>query len=118
MIAPGILFHVPVEGSSLEMSRKASELADYYLGGSSNIRPENFDEITDMFTDAFVTYAVECFLDYAKTSQTVYQYRSVSLSVTYFHTTSVPDTPTLASTGLTLTMDCLTWVLITLMSSI
>ena len=81
------------------MSRKASELADYYLGGSSNIRPENFDEITDMFTDAFVTYAVECFLDYAKTSQTVYQYRSVSLSVTYFHTTSVPDTPILASTG-------------------
>ena len=78
MIAPGILFHVPVEGSSLEMSRKvrrkkmtmrmmmmimmmimmmrmrmrmmmmmilmmmmslkASELADYYLGGTSNIR--------------------------------------------------------------------------------
>merc|ERR1712110_107512 len=75
VIAPGILFHVPVEGSSLEMSRKASDLADYYLGGSSNIRPENFDEITDMFTDAFVTYAVECFLDYAKTSQTVYQYR-------------------------------------------
>ena len=68
------------------MSRKASELADYYLGGSSNIRPENFDEITDMFTDAFVTYAVECFLDYAKTSQTVYQYRSALLSVTYFDT--------------------------------
>ena len=86
MIAPGILFHVPVEGSSLEMSRKASELADYYLGGSSNIRPENFDEITDMFTDAFVTYAVECFLDYAKTSQTVYQYRSVSTSgLTWFN---------------------------------
>ena len=41
----------------------------------SLFRPENFAEITDMFTDAFVTYAVECFLDYAKMSQTVYQYR-------------------------------------------
>ena len=107
MIAPGILFHVPVEGSSLEMSRKASELADYYLGGSSNIRPENFDEITDMFTDAFVTYAVECFLDYAKTSQTVYQYRSVSTSgLTWFMLILAPDTPTLASTASTLTIIC------------
>ena len=75
VIAPGILFHVPVEGSNLEASQKAIELADYYLGGTSNIVPENFDTITDMFTDAFVTYAVECFVEYAHQSQTVYQYR-------------------------------------------
>ena len=75
VIAPGILFHIPVESSSLEASRKANQLADYYLGGTSNIRPENFDIITDMFTDAFVTYAVECFVKFAQESQTVYQYR-------------------------------------------
>ena len=75
VIAPGILFHIPVEGSNLEASRKATELADYYLGGTSNIVPDNFDIITDMFTDAFVTYAVECFIEYAHQTQTVYQYR-------------------------------------------
>ena len=74
-MAPGILFHVPVEESSFEMSGKANELADFYLGGASNIVPENFDIITDMFTDAFVTYAVECFIEYAHQTQTVYQYR-------------------------------------------
>ena len=47
------------------------------MGGSSNIVPENFDTITDMFTDAFVTYAVECFAEYAHLSQNVYQYRYV-----------------------------------------
>ena len=73
MIAPGILFHVPVEGSNLEASRKAVELADYYLGGTANIRPENFDQITEMFTDAFVTYAVECFVQHASATQPVYQ---------------------------------------------
>ena len=73
MIAPGILFHVPVEGSNLEASRKAVELADYYLGGTANIRPENFDQITEMFTDAFVTYAVECFVQHAAATQPVYQ---------------------------------------------
>jgi len=77
VIAPGILFHLPVEDSSLEASRKASELADYYLDGASNIRPENFDIITDMFTDAFVTYAVECFVDHAHSTQNVYHYRYV-----------------------------------------
>jgi len=77
VIAPGILFHIPVEESSLEASRKASELADFYLGGSSHIVPENFDLITDMFTDAFVTYAVECFVEYAHLTQDVYQYRYV-----------------------------------------
>ena len=64
-----------MESSNLEASRKATELADYYLGGTSHIRPENFDIITDMFTDAFVTYAVECFAQRAQLSQTVYQYR-------------------------------------------
>jgi len=77
VIAPGILFHVPVEESSFELSGKANELADFYLGGSSNIVPENFDIITDMFTDAFVTYAVECFAQYAQLSQNVYKYRYV-----------------------------------------
>jgi len=77
VIAPGILFHIPVEESSLEASRKASELADFYLGGSSHIVPENFDIITDMFTDAFVTYAVECFVSYAHQTQPVFQYRYV-----------------------------------------
>ena len=75
VIAPGILFHLPVEDSSFEASRKATELADYYLGGTSNILPENFDLITDMFTDAFVTYAVECFIEYTHTTQPVYHYR-------------------------------------------
>ena len=73
MIAPGILFHVPAEGSNLEASRKAVELADYYLGGTANIRPENFEQITEMFTDAFVTYAVECFVQHAAATQPVYQ---------------------------------------------
>jgi len=79
VIAPGILFHIPVDESTLEASRKASELADFYLGGSSNIVPENFDIITDMFTDAFVTYAVECFIDYASLTQEVYHYRYVHM---------------------------------------
>ena len=77
VIAPGILFHIPVTSSSFEASRKASELADFYIGGSSNIVPENFDIITDMFTDAFVTYPVECFARYAHRNQNVYQYRYV-----------------------------------------
>ena len=77
VIAPGILFHIPVEDSSFEASRKAAELADFYLGGSSNIKPENFDIITDMFTDAFATYPVECFIEYAQKTQNVYQYRYV-----------------------------------------
>jgi len=77
VIAPGILFHIPVEETTLEASRKASELADFYLGGTSNIVPDNFDLITDMFTDAFVTYAVECFVEYAQLTQDVYQYRYV-----------------------------------------
>ena len=64
-----------MENSNLEASRKATELADYYLGGTSHIRPENFDIITDMFTDAFVTYAVECFVEKAGQAGTVYQYR-------------------------------------------
>ena len=68
-----------MESSNLEASRKATELADYYLGGTSHIRPENFDIITDMFTDAFVTYAVECFVEHAGLSQTVYQYRYTHL---------------------------------------
>lgn len=77
VVAPGILFHIPVEETSLEASRKATELAGFYLGGTSNIVPENFDLITDMFTDAFVTYAVECFVEYAHLTQDVYHYRYV-----------------------------------------
>ena len=77
VIAPGILFHIPVEESSIEASRKATELADFYLGGTSNIVPDNFNNITDMFTDAFVTYAMECFVEYARHTQPVYQYRYV-----------------------------------------
>ena len=42
VIAPGILFHVPVEESSFELSGKANELADFYLGGASNIGKTNF----------------------------------------------------------------------------
>ena len=41
VIAPGILFHVPVEESSFELSGKANELADFYLGGASNIGKTN-----------------------------------------------------------------------------
>ena len=104
VIAPGILFHVPVDESSFEMSQKvlitispplrcpkrywlqflivwllhrptqANQLAEFYLGGTSNIRPENFYNITDMFTDAFVTYPMECFVEYARKTQPVFQY--------------------------------------------
>ena len=91
VIAPGILFHVPVDESSFEMSQKAipnnfsqtycllycdqaNQLAEFYLGGASNIVPENFHNITDMFTDAFVTYPIECFVEYARKTQPVFQY--------------------------------------------
>jgi len=74
VIAPGILFHVPVDESSFEMSQKAGQLAEFYLGGTSNIVPENFYNITDMFTDAFVTYPMECFVEYARKTQPVFQY--------------------------------------------
>ena len=77
VIGPGILFHIPVEESSLEASRKASQLADFYVGGQLNFKPENFDIITDMFTDGFATYPVECFVEYAHLTQNVYQYRYV-----------------------------------------
>ena len=77
VIGPGILFHIPVEESSLEASRKASQLADFYVGGQLNFKPENFDIITDMFTDGFATYPVECFVEYAHLTQIVYQYRYV-----------------------------------------
>ena len=70
----GLLFHIPVEETSLEASRKAGELTDFYHGGSSNIVLENFDVITDMFTDAFATYSAECFIEYAHLTQPVYQY--------------------------------------------
>jgi hypothetical protein len=84
VIAPGILFHVPVEESSIEMSRKAIELARFYLGGTSNIVPDNFNNITDMFTDAFVTYAMECFVSHARMTQPVFQYRYVhQVSIIY-----------------------------------
>ena len=77
MIAPGILFHIPVDQSSIEASRKATELADFYLGGTSHIVPDNFKNITEMFTDAFVTYAMECFVEHARNTQPVYHYRYV-----------------------------------------
>ena len=53
---------------------QANQLAEFYLGGTSNIRPENFYNITDMFTDAFVTYPMECFVEYARKTQPVFQY--------------------------------------------
>ena len=74
LMAPGILFHRPIDETSSEDSAKAVELADFYLGGTANIREENFSNITQMFTDAFVTYAVECFVSRAQKTQTVYQY--------------------------------------------
>ena len=75
MIAPGILFHLPVGDSNFDSTHKANQLADFYLGGTKNIVPENFDKITDMFTDAFVTYAVECFAKHAQTTQKVFHYK-------------------------------------------
>ena len=45
---------------------KVVELADFYLGGTANINSDHFAEITTMFTDAFVTYAVECFVSRAQ----------------------------------------------------
>ena len=53
---------------------QAGQLAEFYLGGTSNIVPENFYNITDMFTDAFVTYPMECFVEYARKTQPVFQY--------------------------------------------
>ena len=73
-MAPGILFHLPVDETNAEDSRKANELAEFYLGGTENIKPENFDTITTMFTDGFATYPVECFVKYAQHTQKVYQY--------------------------------------------
>ena len=49
-------------------------MADFYLGGTSNIVPENFFNITEMFTDAFVTYPMECFVEYARKTQPVFHY--------------------------------------------
>ena len=49
-------------------------LADHYLGGYSHIVPDNFPTITEMFTHAFVTYAVECFVEHAHSTQPVYHY--------------------------------------------
>ena len=103
VIAPGILFHLPVTDSNFDASKKANQLADFYLGGTSHIKPENFDKITgaffvlqvwfcththtsggdfllfstDMFTDAFVTYAVYCFSKHAQNTQKVYQYQYI-----------------------------------------
>jgi len=77
VIAPGILFHLPVGDSNFDSTHKANQLADFYLGGTKNIVPENFDKITDMFTDAFVTYAVECFAKHAQTTQKVFHYKYV-----------------------------------------
>ena len=74
VIAPEIFCHILVKDSSLEASRKASELADFYLGGYSNIKQENFNIIMDMFTNTFATYLVECFIEYAQKTQNVYQY--------------------------------------------
>ena len=74
LMAPGILFHTPIDQTTNELKEKATQLADFYLGGIENMKPENFQLITDMFTDGFVTYAVDCFVDYARSTQTVYQY--------------------------------------------
>lgn len=74
LMAPGILFHTPVDQITQELMEKADQLADFYLGGIENMTPENFQLITDMFTDGFVTYSVDCFVDYAKQTQDIYQY--------------------------------------------
>ena len=74
LMAPGILFHTPIDQTTSELKEKATQLAYFYLGGIENMKPENFQLITDMFTDGFVTYAVDCFVDYARSTQTVYQY--------------------------------------------
>jgi len=74
LMAPGILFHRPVDETTSQDKAKVVELADFYLGGTANIKEENFANITQMFTDAFVTYAVECFVSRAQSTQTVYQY--------------------------------------------
>ena len=68
---------LPVGDSNFDSTHKANQLADFYLGGTKNIVPENFDKITDMFTDAFVTYAVECFAKHAQTTQKVFHYKYV-----------------------------------------
>ena len=74
IMAPGILFHTPLDQITKELMNKADQLADFYLGGIENMTPENFQLITDMFTDGFVTYAVHCFVDYARHTQDIYQY--------------------------------------------
>ena len=73
-MAPGILFHTPIDQTTKELMEKARQLADFYLGGIENMTPDNFQLITDMFTDGFVTYAVDCFVQYARHTQDVYHY--------------------------------------------
>ena len=41
------------------------ELADFYLDGLSNMNEKHFSNITEMFTDAFTVYPVECFVSRA-----------------------------------------------------
>jgi len=74
LMAPGILFHTPIDQTTQELKDKAVQLAEFYLGGVENMVPENFQLITDMFTDGFVTYAVHCFVDYARNTQDIYHY--------------------------------------------
>ena len=74
LMAPGILFHRPIDETTNEDKTKVVQLADFYLGGTANMIEDNYQNITQMFTDAFVTYAVECFVKHAKETQQVYHY--------------------------------------------
>lgn len=74
LMAPGILFHRPIDETTDEDKLKVIQLADFYLEGTANINDKHFENITQMFTDAFVTYAAECFVSRAQNTQTVYQY--------------------------------------------
>ena len=66
--------HRPIDETTAQDKANAVALADFYLGGTANMNEKHFANITEMFTDAFATYAVECFVSRAKTTQTVYQY--------------------------------------------
>ena len=74
LMAPGILFHRPIDETTDEDKANVVALADFYIGGTANMNSDNYANITQMFTDAFATYAVECFVQRAATTQRVYQY--------------------------------------------
>ena len=73
VIAPGILFHLPVTDTNLESSKKANQLADFYLGGTSHIKPENFAKITGALFALFPRTTTRNLVRFFQTYFTIFQ---------------------------------------------